>query len=175
MSSKQANAEPDEAQNAAGCGLAAYALLLLTLCGLGFIGIAFSTWNLLASAGSNNPFELASGSEVDEWRLLPMRQAGLLAAGEVPASWHDESEDMSGSTACALTASEVLRVDAGVGKRLAYTQMAKVELLRGAGGEVVLMEAKQGEGVGCRFRPDEGANRFLRQVQVELLRVERGG
>ncbi len=164
-----------EAQGGAGCGLAAYGMLLLLLFSLGLVGIAMSTWNMLSTAGSTSPFELLSGSEVQEWRLLPMREAGLLAPGELPAAWHDESADMSGSTACALTASEVLRVEEGVGKRLAFDQIAKVELLRGAAGEVVVMEARQGEGVGCRFRPDEGGNRFLRQIQVELLRVERGG
>jgi len=164
-----------EAQSGAGCGLAAYGMLLLLLFSLGLVGMALSTWNLLSSAGSTSPFELVSGSEVDEWRLLPMREAGLLAPGELPAAWHDESADMSGSTACALTAREVLRVEEGVGRRLAFDQVAKVELLTGAAGEVVVMEARQGTGIGCRFRQDEGGGRFLRQVQIELLRVERGG
>lgn len=164
-----------EASRGAGCGLAAYAMLLLLLFSLGLVGISLSTWHMFSAAGSTSPFDLLSGSEVQEWRLLPLREAGLLAPGELPAAWHDESTDMSGTPACALTESKVLRVEDGVGRSLSFAQIAKVELLKGAAGEVVVMEAREGTGLGCRFRPNEGGNRFLRQVQVELLRVERGG
>lgn len=177
--------DPDDAPvstRTPGCGLGLYVLLLLVLFLMGLAGMAFSTWNLIGSAGDRDPRALMSGSDVQSWRLLPMREAGLLGATELPAAWHDESEDFMGATACALTADAVLRVEPGSARRLAFDDMASVEIVAGASGEVVLMEAKAGEGegeggstgVGCRFRKGEGGNRFLRMVQVELLKRERG-
>lgn len=161
---------------APGCGLAVYAGLLMTMCVLGLIGMGLSTWGLLGSLGQQNPMELMSGSEVDSWRLQPMRDAGLLAEGELPLAWHDESPDLSGSTACAMTAEGVLRIDQGDSRSLPFDDMEDAEILAGASGEVVLLQARdgQGEDVGCRFQKREGGNRFLRQVQVELLKRERG-
>ncbi len=167
-------AEP-EGTRSPGCGLAAYGFLLLFLCGLGVLGMTLSAWNLFAASRQQNPFRLLSGAEVDAWRLEPMRAAGLLGPQELPLAWHDESPDMSGSVACALSAEAVLRLESGQARRLAWRDIASVDLLRGGGGEVITIDAREGEGIGCRFRPEEGANRFLRMVQVELLRRERGG
>lgn len=155
-----------------GCGLGLYAMLLLVGFFAGIAGLAFSTFALLSAAGQQDPRDLVAGHEVEAWRLQPMRDAGLLGPEELPLSWHDETEDFSGRTACALTEQAVLRLDAGEGRRLAFEEVGKVEILAGASGEVVVLSALQGEGLGCRFLQGQGGNRFLRQVQVELLELE---
>ncbi|MCK6505837.1 hypothetical protein L6R53_21025 [Myxococcota bacterium] len=155
-----------------GCGLGLYAMLLIVGFVAGIAGLVFSTVALLSAAGQQDPRELMAGHEVEAWRLQPMRDAGLLAEGELPLSWHDETEDFSGRTACAMTDRAVLRLEEGQGRSLSFEDMGGVEILAGASGEVVVIAARQGEGLGCRFLKGQGGNRFLRQVQVELLRLE---
>lgn len=155
-----------------GCGLGLYAILLLVGFFAGIAGLLFSTIALLSAAGQQDPRDLTAGHEVEAWRLQPMRDAGLLSPDELPLSWHDETEDFSGRTACAMTERAVLRVEVGAGRSLAFEEMGEVEILAGASGEVVVIGALQGEGIGCRFRKGQGGNRFLRQVQVELLKLE---
>lgn len=161
-----------DTRSAPGCGLGIYVILLLVGFIAGVSGLVFSTVALLSAAGDQDPRALMSGHEVESWRLQPMRDAGLLGPDELPLSWHDETDDFSGRTACAMTDRAVLRLEDGVGRRLSFEEMAEVEILAGASGEVVVMAAQQGEGLGCRFLKGQGGNRFLRQVQVELLKLE---
>jgi len=160
-----------------GCGLAAYAILLLVMCVAGLVGMGLASWNLVSSTGQHSPFELLSGTDVEASRLAPLRVAGLLGEGDLPTAFHDESPDMSGQTACAMTASAVLRVEPGVARRLSFDDMADIQAISGASGDVFLMTALDGvdeHSVACRFGPKEGGTRFLRQVQVELITRGRG-
>ncbi|NOY25528.1 MAG: hypothetical protein GXP62_06610 [Oligoflexia bacterium] len=176
-----ADADTKPSKKGPGCGLAIYALLLLVICAVGVLGVLLSTWNLIGSSNQVNPLELQSGSDVAARRLTPMRDAGLIGADELPLAWHDESPDMSGTVSCALTMDAVVRLDKGDARRLAYDEMGSVETLSGAGGQVVLVHPKKdatdqaATEIACRFNPHEGGNRFLRQVQVELLKREQGG
>lgn len=165
-------------QQEPGCGLGLYAIMLLTISAVGFIGMAIGAFGMFVQLSSVNPKELTSGSEVDAWRLQPLRDAGVLGPDEVPAAWHDESADLGGDPACALLLDRAIRVNEGEGRSLPYAQIEKVELLTpGAGQEVVLLTARPDSGlqdVACRFGPREGGRDMLRQVEVELLRIERG-
>ena len=166
-----------DAKNAPGCGVATYAILLLLICLAGLVGIAFSSWNLLSASRHTDPFSLMSGTDVDPSRLEPLREAGLLGPQEVPMAFHDESPDMSGTTACAMTASAMLRVEPGQARRLSFDDMADIQAITGATGDVFLMTSLDGDdqhSLACRFGPNQGGTRFLRQVQVELLTRGRG-
>lgn len=162
-----------------GCGLGLYATMLLVMGGLGVLGMVMGSIGMLAQLGDVNPKAHTAGSNVSPARLQPLRDAGLLGAEEVPGGWHDESADLSGDPACALLLDRVVRIDGADARSLPYGDVAAVELLApGAGVEVVLMTARPGSGrsdIACRFGPDEGAIQMMRQVQVEVLRLERGG
>ncbi len=168
-------AQTDE--RAPGCGLAAYAFLLLGISVVGMVGMTLGTIGILYQATETNPRALTSGTEAGAWRLQPLRDAGVLGPDEVPGAYHDESPDLMGSAACALTADRAIRVQDGEGRSLAYADMADIELMvLGSGEEVVLMTARpdtDATDLACRFGPDEGANQLMRQVQVELLKVKR--
>ena len=161
-----------------GCGLGLYAILLLVICLIGLVGMGLGGVGLLAQLSSVNPKELTSGSQVDAWRLQPLRDADVLGADESPLAWHDESADLSGDPACALLADRVIRVSDGQGRALRYDQIASVQPeALGGGQELIFMTAKADSGqqdLACRFGPHEGARDMLRQVQVELLKLERG-
>ncbi len=162
-----------------GCGLGLYAMLLILLGGLGLAGIGFATWALLAKGMAVNPKGWISGTEVQAFRLQPMRDAGLIGPDEVPAAWHDESDSLVGTPACAVLADRIVRVQEGDDRSLLWTDADSVDqITSGDGMEAIIVTAKPDSGqqdIGCRFGPGEGAHSMLRQVEVELLRAQRGG
>lgn len=168
-----------DARAGAGCGLGLYAMLLLSVCVLGLAGMGMATVNLFLAGFQENPREMSAGTDVPSYRLQPLRDAGVLGPDEVPLSFHDESADLRGMPACAMLPDRLIRVNEdGTGKALAWDRVVGVERVEGgAGDEVIIVQADTGEAdaLGCRFGPGEGGHRFLRQVQVEQLRVERGG
>ena len=151
-----------------GCGLAAYAGLLLTICLTGIIGIVLSTQAMLMQE-PESVSRLIHGSQVATGRLQPMRDAGLLALTEVPDAWHDESGTHDGTRACAL-------IEGGVAALTdqtitigfdAITEVAVVVLE--SGGAQVAVHA-QSRSATCAFGPREGADRFVRQIEAERLK-----
>lgn len=174
-----ASEESLDPRSGAGCGLAAYAILLIGVCVLGLAGMGMATVNLIIAGFHENPRAMQAGTEVPAWRLQPLRDAGVLGPAEVPLSFHDESADLRGVPACAMLADRLIRVNEdGTGRSLPWGQVVGIDqVVGGAGDEVVIVQAAGGddETIGCRFGPDEGAHKFLRQVQVEQLRAERGG
>ena len=171
--------DPDEKlHNPPGCGLGLYAGLLFVVFLLGLAGMAIATVGIVGQALSENPRELRAGVQIDPWRFQPLRDAGLLGPDELPAAFHDESRNLTGDPACAMTLDAVLRVQEGQGRRLPFDQMASIEATERGGQEVLLMSPKPGSAaptIGCVFGPGEGAMDMLRQVQVELLRREQYG
>jgi hypothetical protein len=145
-------------------------MVLLGICLIGVLGIVFSTLNLLSS----EPEEISGlvhGSEVQIWRLQPMREAGMLELTEVPLAWHDESPRRDGTTVCALRPTEVVRVEAGAGQRLRFDQLLDVELhLTPEGGITVVAVGPQTR-IPCHFGPTEGGDRFATQLLQEQSRA----
>ena len=172
MSSSE-QAEDQAGQGAAGCGLAVYTLLLATLGIAGVVGVVMSSFALLQGDGTS-PGELTSGSNVDTWRLAPLIKAGVLPPGETPDAWHDETALGTGERACALVKGAVVRVEDGVGTRLAFEDIedVRIEDLPDRS-QVVIVRGKDG-GFSCAFGQGEGGLRMLRQIQTEQLRQEQG-
>ena len=132
----------EESQYGAGCGLAAYALILLGVCLVGVLGIVFSTMNLL----SQQPAEISQlvhGSEVQVWRLQPMREADVLSLTEVPLAWHDESPQRDGTTVCALRPGELVRVAGGSAERMGFDQITQVKLEAGEPGQFLVIAVSE--------------------------------
>ena len=95
-----------------------------------------------------------------------MRDAGLIGVSEPPMAWHDESQTLDGTTACALLADAVVRVDAGKGSRLAYATLTTIDVQgTEADGVQVLLAGPDGA-FTCSFRAQEGGERFGRQVKA---------
>jgi hypothetical protein len=145
-------------------------MVLLGVCLVGVLGIVFSTLNLLRS----EPEEISGlvhGSEVQMWRLQPMREAGLLDLTEVPLAWHDESPRRDGTTICALRPTEVVRVEAGAGQRLRFDQLLDIELSPISDGGITVVAVGPQTRISCHFGPAEGGDRFATQLLQERSRA----
>lgn len=154
-----------------GCGLGAYALLLLALGLTGVVGMVMASLTLMQGEGSS-PSDLLAGTSVPTWRLAPMVKAGALGPGEIPSAWHDESVVMDGSRACALVPDAVLRVEDGKGTRLPYAEITDLHSEDLPDGSFAVALSSANGTLACRFGKDEGGTRFARQIQAEMLEVQ---
>ena len=143
-----------------------YAIVLMVICVIGLIGMGGATvalWN-------SEPLEartLVHGSEVQVWRLQPMRDVGLLELTEVPAAWHDESPRYDGTTACVLTDAAVGRVEDNKAVELSWSEITETSVERTASDRMSVTVSGADTKLTCSFGPNEGAERFLRMVESE--------
>jgi hypothetical protein len=149
-----------------GCGLGLYAILLLVIFLVGLIGMIGGTIGLLNSE-PEEARNLVHGSEVQVWRLQPMRSAGLLELTEVPSAWHDESPRFDGTTACVLTQSGVGRIQENKKWFSKWAEVTDTTAEPTPNGRVQITISTTNEPFVCVFGPGEGAERFLRQVTAE--------
>ena len=156
-----------------GCGLGLYALLLMFICGLGIAGMIGGTIGLLNSE-PDEARSLVHGSEVQTWRLQPMRNAGLLELTEVPAAWHDESPRFDGTTACVIRTRSVGRIENGVATELTWSKIVDTAVERTADDRMSITVKGDASAFTCHFGPDEGAERFLRQIESERTKASDG-
>ena len=149
-----------------GCGMGLYAIVLLIICLIGLAGMGGATLALFNSepAEARN---LVHGSEVQTWRLQPMRDVGLLELTEVPNAWHDESPRYDGTTACVLNQTGVGRVEDGVGTHLRWEEVKRTSVEKVSDYRMTITAIGEDREVPCSFGPDEGAERFLRMVESE--------
>lgn len=152
-----------------GCGLGAYALLLLGLGMTGVLGMVMATLALLQGEGSG-PSDLLAGVSVPAWRLAPLVKSGALKPGEVPTAFHDESVSLDGSRACALLPDAVVRVEDGKGTRLLYSQISDQHADTLPDGSYNVAFTSPDGTLACRFGQGEGGERFARQVNAEVLK-----
>lgn len=145
-----------------GCGLAAYLLILLTIATAGVAGMSIALWSLISGSETNSPFNLAYGGMVEPSLLAPMREAGALGPEEVPEAFHTETLD--GSTACALSGGQLIRLEEGKVTRLALREIAKVEDRP----DGVLVQGPVE--IFCHFAAGEGGDRFGRMVEAARTR-----
>ena len=143
-----------------------YAMLLMFICGLGIVGMVGGTIGLLNSE-PEEARSLVHGSEVQTWRLQPMRNAGLLELTEVPAAWHDESPRFDGTTACVIRTRGVGRLEGGVATEFRWAAISKTSVERTADDRMSITVHSKEAAFTCHFGPNEGADRFLRQVESE--------
>jgi len=131
----------------------------------GIVGIVLSTHAMLSDEPESIS-HLVHGSQVQTWRLQPMRDAGLLALTEVPRAWHDESPRRDGTRACALTARGVA-VLTDSARSVPFDAVTHIEATpRTPGGLTVDIHGPAGTAT-CAFAAGEGGERFVRQIQVE--------
>ena len=162
----ESEANENHQHDAPGCGVGLYALLLMGICLIGVLGICSATIGLLNSE-PEEARNLVHGSEVQVWRLQPMRKAGLLDLTEVPAAWHDESIRFDGTTACVLTKNGAGRVEEGVGTFFTWIEITKTEVERTSDTTMSIVVHSDKSAFSCTFGPNEGAERFLRQIEAE--------
>ncbi len=148
-------APPDHPQNVLpGCGLAAYVVLLLTIASAGAIGVAISSYSLVAGGSALSPMRTSYGGVVDSRVLQPMREAGLLLIDEIPDAFHAESYD--GSAACAISGDKLLRLSSDAGAQ----SVLLLDLVRVEGGETEVVAETATVTIRCPFRTGEGAGSF---------------
>lgn len=141
-------------QTLPGCGLAAYAGLLMLIASVGAVMMVFSYYSLLSSGSALSPMRTSYGGVVDPRVLQPMRDAGLIGPTELPDAFHAESYD--GDEACAISKDVLLRLsDADGAQRL---PLRELEAVSGSDTEVIAVGA--GVTIRCQFRPGEGAGSF---------------
>ena len=149
-----------------GCGMGLYALVLMFICGLGLVGM-FGATVALVNSEPEEARTLVHGSEVQTWRLQPMRDVGLLALTEVPAAWHDESPAFDGTRACVINRTGVGRVEDGVATHLRWSEVLDTDVVQASDVRVTITVRGADRSVPCHFGPYEGADRFVRMVQSE--------
>ena len=149
-----------------GCGLGLYAMLLMFICLLGLIGMIGGTIGLLNSE-PQGARSLVHGSEVPTWRLQPMRDAGLLELTEVPGAWHDESPMYDGTTSCVVRTGSVGRLADGIATEISWSAITETEVKRTEQERMSITIHGRDTALTCHFGPEEGADRFLRQVESE--------
>lgn len=140
-----------------GCGLAAFAMLLLTIFLTGITGISISMYSMLTAGAQLTPEKLAYGGVVDSRMLEPLRDAGILGEDEIPDAYH--SENTSGSEACAISGDRVLRIGAAGAKSMKLTDITTL----GGDDEVVTIDGPTP--FSCQFAPNEGGDRFRRMLE----------
>ena len=160
----------NQSENLPGCGLGIYALLLIFIGSLGIVGMIGGTIGLLLSE-PEEARNLVHGSEVQVWRLQPMRNAGLLELTEVPAAWHDESPRFDGTTACVVRNDGVGRLADDVAIQFKWDEIAGTGVERSANDRMSITIQGESDSFTCHFGPDEGAERFLRQVEAERKKM----
>ena len=147
-----------------------YAIVLMFICGLGLVGMCGATVSLLNSE-PNEARKLVHGSEVQVWRLQPLREAGLLKLTEVPEAWHDESPRFDGTTTCVITSSVVGRLENGQLQTLAWHEITATDVERTQDSVMTITIRSEATSFDCNFGPNEGADRFLRMVDAERQRT----
>lgn len=164
-----------ELRDSPGCGIAAYGLLLLCICGVGMTVGGLGTLGFiygLVDGGARGPSELKAGVETPVYQLKPLRDTRLVGLTEVPLAFHDESEDLDGSTACALMSDRLIRVADGAGLVMSYAQIDTVEVIGDERSGLELRAAGRGPdqaalAFSCHFRAGEGGVRMAAQLQAE--------
>ena len=149
-----------------GCGMGLYAIVLLVICLIGLVGMGGAMIALINSEPTEAR-KLVHGSEVQTWRLQPMRDVGLLELTEVPNAWHDESPRFDGTTACVLNKTGIGRVEDGVKTHLRWDEVVDTSVEKISDYKMTITTVGLDRSVPCSFGPDEGADRFLRMVESE--------
>lgn len=164
--------DPHLATGMQGCGLAAYAALLMVICLTGIIGMVLSTGAILTQQ-PESVSKLVHGSQVATWRLQPMRDANLLHLTQVPNAWHDESPMRDGTRSCALIDEGIVILNE-VAITIPYSDVTALRVDPSDDGRhTVVIEGPAGTG-GCSFGPGEGGERFVRQINAERKTPEVG-
>jgi len=133
---------------------------------VGMIGATIGLLNSQPEEARN----LVHGSEVQVWRLQPMREAGLLELTEVPAAWHDESPGYDGTTACVIRDHSVGRIEGGQASEITWAKVTSTNVERTSEDTMSITVSGKDNIFTCHFGPNEGAERFLRQVETERKR-----
>jgi hypothetical protein len=100
-----------------------------------------------------------------------MRNAGLLELTEVPAAWHDESPRFDGTTACVIRPQSVGRLESSVATELTWSEVKKTSVERTEQERMSITVHGDSIAFTCHFGPNEGAERFLRQVEAEVAKL----
>jgi hypothetical protein len=165
MSSRPLPAADDEVP---GCGLAAYAGILIVL---GLFGAGTMLMSMLSIAFSNvekGPAPLVPGNQTPVWAMSAMRKARLVRVDEVPLAFHDESAAGDGSVACALMDDRLVKVDGESGQTLMYAEVSGVRSEEAPRGGLVVVAEGPGAELRCAFRAGEGGDKMARQLQAEV-------
>jgi hypothetical protein len=160
--------QPHPLDGVPGCGVAAYALVLICFFLIGIGGMLLSSAALWqASSASPGPSRLLAGENVKVWRLQPMRDAGLLTLTEMPLVWHDESATGDGVEACAMTDDAVIRVEGAAGFEVLYADVERVDVVEEGAFVIVETYNKSGDALRCFFHQDEGGEKMARMIRSE--------
>lgn len=158
-----ADPEPIPYERMPGCGFGVYVLVLAVLCVAGIAGMFFSLWVLHAGGAELAPNRVSYGGVVDPAILRPMREAGVLAADEIPDIFH--AEGLGGTPACAVSGGKLLRVEGGRGTSLSLHALGAITATEHS------FTATGPPAITCTFLPGEGGDRFARMLGADV-RVE---
>lgn len=166
-------ATDEELRGLPGCGLAAYAVLLVLLCIVGMAGMAGGFIGVLFQDNVKGPLPLQPGTQTAVWALAPMRAAKLIRVDEIPLAFHAERSDAS--IACAMLDDRLIRVENEEGSTLLYAGITDIETTgsESVGMTVTASGTSNGASVQipCAFQASEGGEKFDRQLRSEHRRA----
>ena len=142
--------------NIPGCGLAAFALLLLCIMAIGLTGVGVLTYSVFTGGEALSPTKFSYGGLVDPSILRPMRDAGLIGPTELPDAFHSENSD--GTSACAISSGRLVRVGPD-----AQMPLSSIRAIEGTDNEVIAVGDTR---ITCWFGDDEGGDRFRRMLET---------
>lgn len=170
-------ATDEELRGLPGCGLAAYAVLLVLLCFVGMAGMAGGFIGVIFQEDVKGPLPLQPGTQTAVWALAPMREARLIRVDEIPLAFHAERSDAS--IACAMLDDRLIRVEDEVGSTLLYAGIDTIETTGTEAVGVTVTATGSHDGapvqIPCVFQASEGGEKFDRQLRSEHRRAAGGG
>jgi hypothetical protein len=144
--------------------LVGYAALLILLGGGSLVcaGLTFNT----AMVMTNAPNKLASGVEIESWRLSELRRWEVLDT-RTPQLYHDHSEWSDGTSGCLVVDGTLVRWDEELESGRVALKGSEVGIQGDdeAGGAVWVRDSALR--LDCPFGENEGAERFYRMLYAE--------
>ena len=129
-----------------------------------------SLLSIISEELQEKPFFLVKGTQVQVWRLQPMRDAKLLGLTEIPLYYHDESQN--GTQACALSKTGLLRLEGSRAWSIPYSDIESTKIIYEKTRQVTVTKTISGETLPCFFGPTEGSERFRRFLLEQLPKEE---
>jgi hypothetical protein len=160
-----------QAEEAGGCfaaasslGLAAYALLVISMGAAGVICGSATLCNALRQTIEPES-RLSSGINLQPWRIEELRREGLLGADQVPQLYMDDSFKMDGSSGCVVVEGSLTRWRSGETSTVLVSG-ATVES-RGSPQTPTIVVSRDEVEIDCPFLDGDQGQRFYGMLLAE--------
>ncbi len=146
-------------------GLAAYALLVISMGGAGVICGSATLCNALRQTIEPES-RLSSGIDLQPWRIEELRRAGLLGPDQIPQLYLDDSFKIDGSSGCVVIEGTLHRWGMGQDPTELVVSGAAVES-RGSDQTPTIVVSRDEIEIACPFLDGDQGQRFFDMLLAE--------